>query len=182
MLRVLRLLLAFAVDEGEIERNPAEKMRLKVSAPRDQVWTPEQIEAFVTAANANGRASIGLAVLLGAGLGQREGDVLRLGWTQYDGASVRLRQRKTGKLIAVPAIADLRQALDAAPRRRHRRGERDHRQALHRRQLHAPVPRDRRRGGAAGDLQFRDLRRTAVVFLAEAGCSVPERAFEPPTY
>ena len=116
VLRVLRLLLAFAVDEGEIERNPAEKMRLKVSGPRDQVWTPGQIEAFVTAASANGRASIGLAVLLGAGLGQREGDMLRLGWTQYDGASVRLRQRKTGKLIAVPAIADLRQALDAAPR------------------------------------------------------------------
>jgi integrase len=30
--------------------------------------------------------------------------------------------------------------------------------------------------GLPGDLQFRDLRRTAAVRLAEAGCSVPEIA------
>ena len=137
---------------------------------------PEQIEAFVTLP-ANGRASIGLAVLLGAGLGQREGDVLRLGWTQYDGASVRLRQRKTGKLIAVPAIADLRQALDAAPRtaativvsettgRPYTEDNFTH--------LFREVATE---AGLPGDLQYRDLRRTAVVFLAEAGCSVPEIA------
>jgi hypothetical protein len=69
VLRVLRLLLAFAVDEGELERNPAEKMRLKVSPPRDTVWTPDQIAAFVATAAKEGRASIGLAVMLGAGLG-----------------------------------------------------------------------------------------------------------------
>jgi integrase len=177
VLRVLRLLLAFAVDEGEIERNPAEKMRLKVSAPRDQVWTPEQIEAFVSKANSKGRGSIGLAVLLGAGLGQREGDVLRLGWTQYDGVSVRLRQRKTGKLIAVPAIADLRQALDAVPRTAAT--------IVVSETTGRPYTEDnfthlfREIADAAElpcDLQFRDLRRTAVVFLAEAGCSIPEIA------
>jgi integrase len=177
VLRVLRLLLAFAVDEGEIGRNPAEKMRLKVSAPRDQVWTSEQIEAFVTAANANGRASIGLAAQLGAGLGQREGDCIRFGWTQYDGACVRLRQRKTGKLISVPTIADLRQALDAAPRSAAtivvsettgRPYTEDNFTHLFREIANAAeLPRD---------LQFRDLRRTAVVSLAEAGCSVPEIA------
>jgi integrase len=152
-------------------------MRLKVSAPRDQVWTPEQIEAFVSKANSKGRGSIGLAVLLGAGLGQREGDVLRLGWTQYDGVSVRLRQRKTGKLIAVPAIADLRQALDAVPRTAAT--------IVVSETTGRPYTEDnfthlfREIADAAElpcDLQFRDLRRTAVVFLAEAGCSIPEIA------
>jgi integrase len=177
VLRVLRLLLAFAVDEGEIERNPAEKMRLKGSPPRDQVWTPEQIDALVRAADAAGRPSIGLAVLLGAGLGQREGDVLRLGWTQYDGAAVRLRQRKTGKLIAVPAIAELRAALDAAPRTAAtvvvseitgRPYTEDNFTHLFRDIANAAE--------LPAELQYRDLRRTAVVFLAEAACSVPEIA------
>jgi integrase len=177
VLRVLRLLLAFAVDEGEIERNPAEKMRLKVSAPRDQVWTPKQIEAFVTAANANDRASIGLAVLLGAGVGQREGDCIRLGWTQYDGASVRLRQRKTGKLIAVPAIAELRQALDAAPRTAATMVVSETTGRPYTEDNFTHLFRDiATAANLPAELQFRDLRRSAVVFLAEAGCSVPEIA------
>jgi integrase len=103
--------------------------------------------------------------------------VLRLGWTQYDGASVRLRQSKTGKLIAVPAVAELRQTLDTAPRtaatmvvsettgRPYSEGNFTH--------LFREVADAAKLPGA---LQFRDLRRTAVVFLAEAGCSVPEIA------
>jgi Phage integrase family len=176
-MRVLRILLAFAVDEGEIERNPAEKMRLKGSPPRHQVWTPAQIDTFVAAAETEGRSSIGLAVRLGAGLGQREGDTIRLSWTAYDGAVVRLRQRKTGKLIDVPVIADLRSALDAAPRTATTivtsettgRPYSEHNFGVLFREIatSAELP---------TELQFRDLRRTAVVRLAEAGCSVPEIA------
>jgi integrase len=177
VLRVLRLLLAFAVDQGELDRNPAEKMRLKVSPPRDQIWMPEQIETFVATAETKGRASIGLAAELGAGLGQREGDCIRLGWSQYDGSAVQLRQRKTGKLIAAPAIDSLRRALDAAPRtavtivvseRTGRSYTEDNFTHLFREIADA--------AGLPPDLQFRDLRRTAVVRLAEAGCSVPEIA------
>ncbi len=103
--------------------------------------------------------------------------MLRLGWTQYDGAAVRLRQRKTGRLIAVPAIAELRQTLDAAPRTAAtmvvsettgRPYTEDNFTHLFRGVADA--------AGLPDALQFRDLRRTAVVFLAEAGCSVPEIA------
>jgi integrase len=177
VLRVLRLLLAFAEDEGEIERNPAERMRLKVSPPRNQVWMPEQTDEFVITAAARGRPSIGLAVRLGEGLGQREADVLGLGWTSYDGAAMRLRQRKTGKLIAVPVIAELRAALDQAPRTAAtivvsettgRPYTVDNFSHLFREiATAAELP---------PELQFRDFRRTAVVRLAEAGCSVPEIA------
>jgi integrase len=177
VLRVLRLLLAFAVDEGEIERNPAEKMRLKASPPRDQVWTSEQVDMFVQTAADLGRASIGLAVELGDGLGQREGDCIRLGWTQYDDAAIQLRQRKTGKLISVPAVERLKRALDSAPRKAAtivvsettgRPYTEDNFTHLFREIADA--------AGLPSDLQFRDLRRSAVVRLAEAGCSVPEIA------
>jgi integrase len=177
VMRVLRILLGFAVDEGELERNPAERMRIKGSPPRRQVWTSEQIDAFVAAAVTEGRPSIGLAVRLGEGLGQREGDTLRLGWTAYDGAVVRLRQRKTGKLIDVPVIADLRQALDQAPRTAATivvsettgRPYAEHNFGHLFREIADAA-------GLPSDLQYRDLRRTAVVRLAEAGCSIPEIA------
>jgi integrase len=176
-MRVLRLLLAFAVDEGELSLNPAEKMRLKTPPPRDQVWTPEQIATFVVTAEQQSRASLGLAVMLGAALGQREGDILRLGWSQYDGTVVQLRQRKTGKLLAVPVTADLRKALDGARRVATTMVVSETIGRPYSESSFAHLFRDV--AGAAGlpsDLQFRDLRRTAVVRLAEAGCSVPEIA------
>jgi hypothetical protein len=83
VMRMLRVLLAFAIDEGELGSNPAEKMRLRGRPPRDQVWMADQIAAFVGAAEQHRRPSLGLAVILGAALGQREGDILRLAWSQY---------------------------------------------------------------------------------------------------
>jgi integrase len=177
VMRMLRVLLAFAIDEGELGSNPAEKMRLRGRPPRDQVWTPEQIATFVVAAEQQGRPSLGLAVMLGAALGQREGDILRLGWTQYDGATVQLRQRKTGKLLAVPVIADLRKALDGAPRTAatmvaNEMAGRPYGQDAFRHLFREVAT----LAGLPSELQFRDLRRTAAVRLAEAGCSVPEIA------
>jgi hypothetical protein len=72
--RVLRLLLAFAIDEGYLDENPASKPRLKGRPPRQQRWKEESIHAFCTAARAADRPSLQLAVLLGACLGQRQGD------------------------------------------------------------------------------------------------------------
>jgi hypothetical protein len=52
----------------------------------------------------------------------------------------------------------------------------DHRPDLSRRRIFTHFPRDRRAAGLPDDLEFRDLRRTAAVQLAEAGCSPPEIA------
>jgi integrase len=174
VMRVLRLILNFAMDEGALSDNPAERQRLTSRPPRQAIWKPEDVRRFVETAKASGRASMALAVLLGASLGQREGDILALGWSQYDGAAIALRQRKTGRLIAVPVIVDVRAALDVtakvspsiivsettgAPYRE------DH--------FRHEFARLRAAAGLDG-LWFMDLRRTAVVWLAEAGCSVPE--------
>jgi len=177
VLRILHIVLQFAVDEGEITLNPAVKMRLKGSRARDQVWTPEQIDTFVAAAEANGRRSIGLAVRLGEGLGQRLGDVLRMAWTAYSGGLVRLRQRKTGKLIDVPVTDRLRLALDQAHRTATTMVVSETTGRPYIEQNFAVLFRGiATAAGLPPELQFRDLRRTAVVRLAEAGCSVPEIA------
>jgi integrase len=49
--------------------------------------------------------------------GQRQGDLLRLPWSAYDGKYIRLRQSKTGKPIVVRVGAPLKAMLDAAPKR-----------------------------------------------------------------
>ena len=49
--------------------------------------------------------------------GQRQGDLLRLPWSGYDGKHIRLRQRKTGARVVIPVGAPLKAALDATPKR-----------------------------------------------------------------
>jgi hypothetical protein len=44
--------------------------------------------------------------------GQRQGDLLRLPWSAYDGTHIRLRQSKTGRRVEIKAGAPLKAALD----------------------------------------------------------------------
>src|SRR5262249_33813693 len=98
--RTLRLLLSFAVTEGHLARNPALGLRIKGPRPREVYFSDEQLKALISTAQTIGRPSIGLATKLGADLGQREGDTIRLGWPQYEDGIFTLRQRKTGRLIS----------------------------------------------------------------------------------
>jgi integrase len=49
--------------------------------------------------------------------GQRQGDLLRLPWSAYDGTHIRLRQSKTGRPISFKVGAPLKVMLDATPKR-----------------------------------------------------------------
>ena len=80
------------------------------------MWSDPDIELFCRTAEAHDRASLALAVRLAANIGERQGDILSLSWTQFDGQHFRLKQKKTGKVVQVPASADLRAALQRAGR------------------------------------------------------------------
>ena len=56
-------------------------------------------------------------MLLAINTGQRQGDLLRLPWSAYDGTNIKLRQRKTGEYVTIPVADALKAALDVAPRR-----------------------------------------------------------------
>lgn len=175
-IKVLRTLLQFAVDEGHLSVNPASKPRLHAQPPRQQVWSAEDLQVFSEVAVEAGRRSVWLAVLLGASLGQRQGDILKLNWQQYANGAITLRQGKTGVLLRVPATTELQEVLDATPRQSptivvSEATERPYRPDHFRHEF-------RRIATAAHveNLQFLDLRRTAVVRLAEAGCTPPEIA------
>lgn len=174
VMRMLSILMSFAKDEGLVAENPAEKQHLRGTPPRQQVWTIEQVQTFCARATAEGRASIALAVLLAYNLGQREGDVLALAWSQYSGEAIRLRQSKSKVLLDVPVIAELREALDAAQKKSPTMVVSEVTQRPYK--LHNFTHRFAEIRDAAGlnHLQYRDLRRSAVVALAEAGCEIPE--------
>jgi len=177
VLRVLRILLRFAVDEGYLPANPAEKIHLKDCKPRDAVWTAEEITQFCKVAHAENRPSMALAVLLGANLGQREGDILRLTWGQYTNQAISLRQGKTNAFVSVPVTDELREALASTLRSSPTILVSETTGRPYQSFNFGHVFREIARKAGIGDhLRFMDLRRTAVVWLAEAGCEIYEIA------
>lgn len=171
VLAVLRLLFSFAIREGHhVGANPAAKFRQLRTKPRHQVWSHDDEAAFLAAAPPELR----LAYLLAVYTAQREGDLLALRWSAWDGECLTLRQAKTGRPLVVPAAAPLAAELGRWRRRptvilTDARGlpwSPDH--FRHR------FAATRNAAGVDPQLRFQDLRRTAIVRLAEAGCTTPE--------
>jgi integrase len=166
-------------DHGNIAVNVCERGGRLYDADRsDIIWQAEDIREFCSVASVELQA----ALLLALWTGQREGNLLRLSWKNYDGAYIRLRQTKArggkGRRVTIPVGAPLKLALDAALKQKrssvtiltNSRG--------------LPWTEDgfRTSWGKAfdkttlGDLHFHDLRGTAVTRLALSGCTVPEIA------
>ena len=61
-------------------------------------------------------AHLKVAFMLALWTGQRQGDLLDLCWSQYDGKVIRLKQNKTGAYVVVPVGAPLRASLDKIER------------------------------------------------------------------
>lgn len=167
-IEVLRMFLGWAVDNGKLAENPALKPgRLKVKRRR-AVWDDDAERRFLEHAD----EAMRLAFFLGAYTAQRLGDVCAMTWGQYDGETIRLIQEKTDEPVEVPCPEVLRRELDAAKTKK---------KAVT--MLVTPTGRAfkpsnfnlrwkkvSRSAGIEG-LQFRDLRRTAMVRLAEAGAT-----------
>ena len=58
-----------------------------------------------------------LPLTLALWTGQRQGDLLRLAWSAYDGTNIALRQSKTGARVLIPVGRPLKAALDSTPKR-----------------------------------------------------------------
>lgn len=122
VMRTLRMALNFAVDELEwIHKNRAAKLDLSAPDGRLVVWELEEIKTFVAAADYLDLASQGDALMLGAMSGQRQADVIVLPESALADGRYVLTQQKTGKLVRVPAVAPLRDRIDAARARKAKR-------------------------------------------------------------
>lgn len=111
---VLQRILWFALDREMIERHPLERItKVSDGTRRDIIWTDEDMQIFMEKT----REPLVRALLLAAWTGQRQGDLLALTWSAYDGQSIRLRQSKTGAHVSVKVSEELKTALDEAKKR-----------------------------------------------------------------
>lgn len=110
---VLALVLAWAKDRGKISVNPCERGgRLYQGSRADKIWTDSDEAAFLRTAPPH----LHLPLLLALWTGQRQGDLLRLPWSAYDGSRIRLRQSKTGSPVSIKVGAPLKAMLDVTPK------------------------------------------------------------------
>ncbi|HEX5211646.1 MAG TPA: tyrosine-type recombinase/integrase [Pseudolabrys sp.] len=179
-LQVLNTILNWGKVRGKLKLNPLRDAGVKklYSVTRaDKIWSDAEIDAFQAAAT----KEIAFAQTLALWTGQRQGDLLSLPWSAYDGATIKLSQAKSeGKRnmrvkVTIHVAAPLKKALDAAPRKSPiilvtQDGQPwtpdGFRTMWHKSAKRAKIV----------DRTFHDLRGTTVVWLARAGCSEPEIA------
>jgi integrase len=110
---VLQRIFSVAKDRGKITANPCEKGGRLYHADRtDLIWTDNDVATFLEKAPAH----LHLPLMLALWTGQRQGDLLRLPWSAYDGAFIRLRQSKGGARVKIPVGAPLKVMLDSTKR------------------------------------------------------------------
>lgn len=171
--RITSALFAWGQDRGWVDHNPAARLK---ALPGGAL--PAWSEAHITAALDRLPEELRRVVVLGLYTGQRRGDLCAMTWAAYDGATIRLRQAKTGTALAIPCHPALKAELDAWKAER---------AGIH--ILHSPktgawtaphLSRAMKDGlekiGLPARLNVHGLRKAAARRLAEAGCSAHEIA------
>lgn len=174
-LKLWRVLLEEAMNLGWRQDNPATGLGGADHVARHRIWTPAEVDAFCAKASAIGRASMALAVRMARDSAQRQGDVIRLRWSDWDGVAFTLRQGKTGMRLRVPALPGLAQMIAEAPMVAltilvNEETGRPYNSTTFRHVFRSV----REAARLPADLQFRDLRRTALTELGEAGATDDE--------
>jgi integrase len=166
----LARVLSWAHHRGLIVTNPCAKAgKLYHGSRANKIWHDEEVARFLRTAPVYLR----LAMLLAINTGQRQGDLLRLPWSAYDGDTIKLRQRKTGAYVPIPVADTLKAALDAAPRKSPIMLTNSEGKPWSESGFQGAWGKATTRAGIRG-LTFHDLRGTAVVTLARAGCNEVE--------
>lgn len=193
----LRYLFSQALEAKHITMHPMDKMKLRRPAPRQVYWLEDEVAAAIAKAHETKRPSLALAIRLAFDLGQRAVDIRRMQCEQWDdtgmvistgsidGASeVVITQSKTGATVRIPALPELQDEITKAKADFARRG-REWAGHMVRTEIDGVAYTEVylsheateviRAAGLTGK-QFKDLRRSSVVRLAQAGCTIPEIA------
>ncbi|MCP1754385.1 tyrosine-type recombinase/integrase [Bradyrhizobium elkanii] len=183
-LSAISAMLTWGVDRGTITTNHLKGFKRLYHVDRSEIiWLPEHIAAFMSVAS----LEMQQALILGLHTGQREGDILRMPWSAYDGASISLRQGKRRRgttlapLVHIPCTAALRRMLDGMERISPLILTTKTGQSFKSRYFGRLWEEATKKAGLesvtlpgsdeAVDLHFHDLRGTAVTLLSEAGCT-----------
>ena len=169
---VLARVLSWSVDRGLIADNPcARGGRLYRGSRAEKIWTADDEAGFLKHAPAH----LHLPLMLALWTGQRQGDLLRLPWSAYDGVHIRMRQSKGGVRVVIRVGAPLKRMLDATPNVGSLILTNSGGRPWTPDGFRASWGKACKTAGVIG-VTFHDLRGTAVTRLAIAGCTEAEIA------
>lgn len=174
---VMNNLFKVAIKKKLVKENLTRDLDLDLgtSPKRDQVWSADQLRAFMAAAEGHEQgAALKLGMMTMIYTAQRPGDCLAMTWARWSPDGIEVKQQKTGTYLRIWCHGLLNVALQQA--RAQAKGLRiiaDH--------IGRPITLQRFRGwfneccekAGIEDMQLRDLRRTTVVRMAEQKASIP---------
>lgn len=176
MIKALAGMLSWSVPRGWRTDNPCREIPYLDGGDPYEKWSDEEI------ALARGKLPLHLwlPIALAYYTGQRQGDVLDMGWQKIKDGAVEVWQQKTGKWVWIPLHRDLKVVLDRVPKTSVKicttsRGTpwacgRSYASSLALEiKAHKELEPLRKR-------QFHGLRKSAVVAMLEAGCTTTEVA------
>jgi len=115
LLKVLRVLLAYAVDQELIDSNPAADVkRYRNHGDGFHTWSEDEIAQFQARHPIGTRPRLALDLLLYTA--QRRGDVVRAGWQHVKGDEIAVRQEKTDTPLRIPMHPELARSLRSVPK------------------------------------------------------------------
>lgn len=170
-IRAASALFTWAVDREWIEHTPVTRIKA-LPGGHLRAWTLNEAET----AAAELPAHLARVVILARYTGQRRGDLCAMGWSAYDGATIRLVQQKTGAPLVLPIHPALKPLLDSWPRLAATILTDAHDRPWKPDDLSQVLPAALVRIGLSNDMNVHGLRKLAATELADAGCSMHEIA------
>ncbi len=166
-----RALFNFAIERDWLDVNPTRGIKTQPLG-HWTAWTPEQAALAIDGLPEHLRRVVVLALYTG----QRRGDLITMGWTAYDGTTIRLVQQKTKRPLVLSVHPTLKVELDQWDRKAttilvNARGQPWTGDVLSHGMSDAMV-----RLGLPEGLNIHGLRKLAAANLANAGCSMNEIA------
>ncbi len=115
LLKLLRVLLDYALDQDMIDSNPAKSVKgYRSRGEGIHTWSEAEIAQFEAYHAIGTKPRLALALLLFTAQGR--GDVILMGKQHIDGNSIAVRQQKTDMPLMLPIHPQLATALAAVPR------------------------------------------------------------------
>ena len=181
-------LIWYAIEIGVRDDHPWQKLDMERPQGRREVWTPDEIESVIAAAESGGKASSGnviparpsvaLATRIAYDTALPQQDVLALTWPQYDGDGLTVKQikpRGDRNELYLPLSVATREILDGMDKTSTHIvvSEETGLPYTDRRIFSRSFRRFRDRAGVSGKT-FQDIRRTALTELGNRGATEAE--------
>ena len=171
--RAAAALFTWAVDREWMEHTPVARIK-PLPGGHLRAWTPDEAARAIAKLKEHFRRVVILALYTG----QRRGDLCAMGWSAYDGRTIRLVQQKTGAPLVLPVHPALKAEMDAWKAGATATTILTNAKGLPWKPqvLSQTLPVQLRRIGLSEDLNVHGLRKLAAANLADAGCSTHEIA------